>query len=222
MQRGKCKIYRRTFLCVKTDWSGHVYEYRNYYNVHWGPNPISTRRAWPSEYEVTHFLSWVCPDESLLSAEPLHTSPSAAHSSRMLFALQPGPPSYYPFRFFDDVTKKWTRARYVAELHVIAERYSQWEIIGPPEIRKDVGGSFNPFRRPAAHLPPVEEPPPDHGPTPDPPPVEQPPPIEDQLERFFVLLFLRRYVTYCASCRRFAAMNGAAKLFAEVGREQSR
>src|SRR5712671_2777054 len=52
--------------------------------------------------------------------------------------------------------------------------------------------------RPAAHLPPVEEPPPDHGPTPDPPPVEQPPPIEDQLERFLVLPFLRRYVTWCA------------------------
>jgi hypothetical protein len=40
--------------------------------------------------------------------------------------------------------------------------------------------------RPAAHLPPVEEPP-----TPDPPPVEQPPPIDDQLERFLVLVFLR-------------------------------
>ena len=39
--------------------------------------------------------------------------------------------------------------------------------------------SFNPFRKPAAQLPPVEEPPPDHGPTPDPPPVEQPPPIDD-------------------------------------------
>ena len=54
----------------------------------------------------------------------------------MPFPLQPsGPRSYYPFRFFDDVTKKWTRARYVADLHVIAERYAQWEIIGPPEIR---------------------------------------------------------------------------------------
>jgi hypothetical protein len=57
-------------------------------------------------------------------------------------------------------------------------------------------------------------------PTPDPPPVEQPPPIEDQLERFLLLLFLRRYVTYCARRRRFVAMNGAAKLFAEVQREQ--
>ena len=140
------------------------------------------------------------------------------HPSRMLFALQPpGRRSYYPFRFFDDVTKKWTRARYVAELHVIAERYAQWEITGPPEIRSGDATMFSPWARsaPAAHVPPAEEPPPDHGPTPDPPPVEQPPPIEDQLERFLVLLFLRRYITYCARHRRFAAMNEAARLFRE-------
>ena len=41
--------------------------------------------------------------------------------------------------------------------------------------------------------------------------------MEDQLERFLVLTFLRRYITYCARRRRFAAMNGAARLlFAEV------
>src|SRR5438874_13537956 len=89
----------------------------------------------------------------------------------MPFALQPpGARSYYPFRFFDDVTKKWTVARYVAELHVIAERYAQWEIIGPPEFRTGDGTMFSPWAksapRPAAHLPPVEEPLPDHGPTP--------------------------------------------------------
>jgi len=36
------------------------------------------------------------------------------------------------------------------------------------------------------------------------------------LEVFLVRTFLRRYVTYCAKRRRFAAMNGAAKLYAEV------
>jgi hypothetical protein len=41
-------------------------------------------------------------------------------------------------------------------------------------------------------------------------------PIEDQLERFLVLLFLRRYVTYCARRRRFAAMTGAAVLFRQL------
>jgi len=70
-------------------------------------------------------------------------------------------------------------------------------------------------------LPPVEEPPPDKEPPDREPPdneppdalVAEPPPIEDQLERFLVLLFLRRYVTWCARTRRFAAMNGAARLF---------
>src|SRR5437762_10900487 len=102
----------------------------------------------------------------------------------MPFAIHPPDRrAYYPFRFFDDVTKKWTRARYVAELHVIAERYAQWEIIGPPEIRSGSPTMFTPWARsaPAAHLPPAEEPPPDHGPMPDPAPIEQPPPVEDQL-----------------------------------------
>ena len=136
----------------------------------------------------------------------------------MLFALK-SHLLLYPFRYFDPIRRRWIRARYVAERHVIESSYAQWEIIGEPEIHSRGGERdwFNPWAkmppRPRAHLPPVEEPPPDHGPTPDPPPVEQPPPIEDQLERFLVLLFLRRYVTWCARRRRFAAMNGAARLF---------
>jgi len=54
----------------------------------------------------------------------------------------------YPFRFRDPVTRKWVRARYVAEREVIAARYAEWEIIGPPEIR-DVdpqAGYFSPWR----------------------------------------------------------------------------
>jgi hypothetical protein len=138
------------------------------------------------------------------------------------YALKP-PLLLYPFRFFDPIRKRWVCARYVAKRYEIEARYTQWEIIGPPEVR--AGGyaaMFNPWRRSpdrSAHLPPVEEPPPDHGPTPDPPPVEQPPPIDDPLERFLVLLFLRRYITYCARLRRFAQMNGAARLFAEVRAE---
>jgi hypothetical protein len=41
-----------------------------------------------------------------------------------------------PFRFRDSVTGKWKRARYLAELHEIRERYREWEIIGPPEVRE--------------------------------------------------------------------------------------
>ena len=37
----------------------------------------------------------------------------------------------------------------------------------------------------------------------------------DATERFLLRLFLRRYVTWCARQRRFAAMEGAARLFAE-------
>lgn len=132
------------------------------------------------------------------------------------FCMLTAPRCYYPFRFIDSVTGKWTRARYVAEQHVIASRYQRWEITGPPEIRsRGSTGSFNPFRRSTMHLPPAEEPPPDHGPTPDPPPDDQPP-IEDQLERVLVLLFLRRYIAWCARRRSFAQMNGAAKLFGEA------
>src|SRR5258705_8815029 len=99
--------------------------------------------------------------------EPLTTSPSAAHPSRMLFALK-SPLLLYPFRYFDPVRKRWISARYVAERHEIESRYAQWEIIGRPEIRTGRGehDSFNPWAklppRPAAHRPPVEEPPPDH------------------------------------------------------------
>ena len=40
--------------------------------------------------------------------------------------------------------------------------------------------------------------------------------IELAPQRFLLLAFLRRYVTYCARRGSFAAMNGAARLFAEL------
>jgi len=36
----------------------------------------------------------------------------------------------------DALTRKWVRARHVAERHVIAERYAEFEIIGEPKIRE--------------------------------------------------------------------------------------
>ena len=42
-------------------------------------------------------------------------------------------------------------------------------------------------------------------------------PVIDAAEAFLPAIFLRRYVTYCARRRRYAAMNGAARLFTEVG-----
>jgi hypothetical protein len=41
----------------------------------------------------------------------------------------------FPFRYPNPITGKWKRARYLAERHVIAERFAEWEIAGPPEIR---------------------------------------------------------------------------------------
>jgi hypothetical protein len=50
----------------------------------------------------------------------------------------------YPFRYRDPRTGKWVRSRYVAELHEIAARYAEFEIIGPPEIR-NVDPAARPF-----------------------------------------------------------------------------
>ena len=53
----------------------------------------------------------------------------------------------YPFRFRDPVTRKWVKARYVAERHELEARYDEWEIIGEPEVRRPQGASFSPWRR---------------------------------------------------------------------------
>ena len=37
----------------------------------------------------------------------------------------------------------------------------------------------------------------------------------DATERYLLRVFLRRYITWCARRRRFAQMQGAARLFAE-------
>jgi hypothetical protein len=54
---------------------------------------------------------------------------------------------------------------------------------------------------------------------------ERPPELQpaiDGSEAFLLAVFLRRYVTYCARRGRFAAMNGAARLYAEIGRAAAR
>jgi hypothetical protein len=107
----------------------------------------------------------------------------------------------------DPRTGKWIRARYVARREQIAERYAGWEITGPAEIR-DVdpdARAFSPFKQTMdAELRRDSERPPELQPT------------IDAVEAFLLAVFLRRYVTYCARRGRFAAMNGAVRLFAEV------
>ena len=115
----------------------------------------------------------------------------------------------FPFRYRDRITGKWVRARYVAEPHEIAARYEVWEIIGPPEIR-DVDPNaryFTPWKvTPHAEVVRMQEPPPELQPH-----LAKPPAI-NAMEAFLTSLFLRRYVTYCARRRRYAQMNGAARL----------
>jgi hypothetical protein len=147
----------------------------------------------------------------------------------------------FPFRYRDPLTGKWVRMRYVAERHEIEARFAEYEILGPVEVREVDQGAryfryFSPHNKIArSHLPagepPQSDPPrPEKEPPSKDPPVKEPPekdppvkepPVEapatlDGLERFLLIVFLRRYVTYCARRRRFAAMNGATRLFAEL------
>ena len=119
----------------------------------------------------------------------------------------------YPFRYRDPVSGKWRRARHVANRHEIAAQNVQWEIIGPPEIR-DVDPEadyFHPYPIvPHAEIKRLQEPSTQISPY-----LEQPPAI-DGVERFLVSVFPRRYVAYCARRRRFAQMQGAARLYREV------
>jgi hypothetical protein len=48
-----------------------------------------------------------------------------------------------------------------------------------------------------------------------PPELAEPATIDDS-ESFLARLFLRRYVTFCARRGRYAAMNGAARLYSEI------
>ena len=120
----------------------------------------------------------------------------------------------FRFRYRDALTGKWVRARYRAERRDIEERYAEFEIIGAPEIREVnlEARSFDPHFKlmTNAELRRFGEKPLEFD------PHLATPPAVDAVEVFLVRLFLRRYVTFCARRRRFAAMNGAARLLAEV------
>lgn len=111
----------------------------------------------------------------------------------------------YPFRFRDPVTGKWVRARYKAERDVIAERYppGDYEITGPPEEREcgDSASYFNPGG-PRQVAPPAEG-------------IERAPLLSD-VERYLVLVFLRRYITWTARKYRLASMREAARLYRRI------
>ena len=115
----------------------------------------------------------------------------------------------FNFRYRDPRTGKWIRARYRAERHEIAARYAEWEITGPAEVR-EVDPDARPFtphlRSPLdAELRRCSEGPPESR------------PAIDTAEAFLLAVFLRRNITYCARRGRYAAMNGAARLYAQIG-----
>jgi hypothetical protein len=64
-------------------------------------------------------LVWQSEDGPVHSAHPML---GLLHFPRVLML--------YPFRYCLERTGKWVKARYVAERHVIAEQYAEWEIIG--------------------------------------------------------------------------------------------
>lgn len=113
----------------------------------------------------------------------------------------------FPFRYRDPRTGKWVLARYKASRSELERRYAEWEITGPGEVRRDIGGNFYPHRKLIAHdeLKRLSEPPLRFHPN------------MDGAEVLLVRLFLRRYVTYCARRGRYAQMNGSANLLLEIG-----
>jgi hypothetical protein len=108
----------------------------------------------------------------------------------------------YPFKFRDPATGCWTKSRYKATLTDIAARYAEWMIDGEPEIRGSIPAtSFNPYPK----APPLTR-----------SDVDVDVQLRDQVERFLAAYFLRRYITYCARRRRWAAMQDAAALLRAV------
>jgi hypothetical protein len=118
----------------------------------------------------------------------------------------------YPFRYRDPRTGKWIHASYRAERHEIEQRYAEFEITGPAEIREvdPDARAFTPHApftvMMAAEVRRFSERPPELANL----------PAIDTVEAFLVRTFLRRYVTFCARRGRYAAMNGAARLYAEL------
>ena len=55
----------------------------------------------------------------------------------------------YPFRFRHPLTGEWVRARHKMQVPELQRHYSDWEIVGVPEIRSVQPASpeqFDPFR----------------------------------------------------------------------------
>jgi hypothetical protein len=64
----------------------------------------------------------------------------------------------YPFRFRDPLTGGWIRARHRMQVPEIQRYYGDWQLIGPPEIRRitpDGVAQYNPFAATSVAVQPV-------------------------------------------------------------------
>jgi len=52
------------------------------------------------------------------------------------------PIELFPFSYYDEIRKRWIKARYVAVLSEIQARHKQWRIERPPEIRSGPPSGF--------------------------------------------------------------------------------
>lgn len=121
------------------------------------------------------------------------------------------PLQLFPFCYRDSLTGRWVKARYKATREEIGARHAEWEIIGPAEPRAPIVGTFQPYRggRHAASWRLYE-------PAPQINPHLDRSPTLDAAECSLTLLFLRRYVVYCARHQRFGQAEGAARLHREI------
>jgi len=67
----------------------------------------------------------------------------------------------YRFRYRDPLTGRWVRARYMATVEDISQRYATWELTGRAEVRRPIDGWFSPHGKLVTHaeLRRLEEPP---------------------------------------------------------------
>ena len=106
----------------------------------------------------------------------------------------------YAYRYRDPASGQWKRARQRATLAQIKKRHADWEPIIELDYRTGEAAVTNPFARVG---------------------YDEPPEIASRLdadEALLAVYFLRRYVTYCARRRAFAAMTGAAALLRALQR----
>lgn len=61
-----------------------------------------------------------------------------------MLAMKPGRMELWAFSYYDEVRRRWVRARYRATCEDIAKRYREYKLEGEPEIREGSATGFMP------------------------------------------------------------------------------